>query len=134
MAKRRRKHPILSDEALRLVSARFRTLGDQSRLRVLNMLMQGESSVQELVDMGSTAVKVWYLRPSPERRDELDARLMQIGEETRAAGLDLIVHATSLREAKQALRAGAVLLVHSVEDQPVDWILTENGPTQPNRS
>ena len=77
-------------------------------------------SVRKLVEMGSTAAKVWYLRPPPERRAELDARLMQTGEEARAAGLDLIVHATSLREAKTALRAGAKMLVHSVEDRPVD--------------
>ena len=51
MAKRKRKYPVLTDEALRLVAARFRTLSDQSRLRVLNMLMQGESSVQELVEL-----------------------------------------------------------------------------------
>jgi imidazolonepropionase-like amidohydrolase len=78
------------------------------------------SSVRTLVEMGSSAVKVWYLRPSPDRRDVLDTRLMQIGEEARAAGLELIVHATSLREAKMALRAGATLLVHSVQDQAVD--------------
>lgn len=78
------------------------------------------SSVATLVEMGSSAVKVWYLRPSAERREELDARLMEVGQAARDAGLDLIVHATSLREAKMALRAGARLLVHSVEDQPVD--------------
>jgi imidazolonepropionase-like amidohydrolase len=32
----------------------------------------------------------------------------------------LIVHATGLAEAKEALRAGAKLLVHSVDDHPVD--------------
>jgi imidazolonepropionase-like amidohydrolase len=46
--------------------------------------------------------------------------MLETGAAARAAGLDLIVHATGLREAKVALRAGAVLLVHSVEDQPVD--------------
>ncbi len=78
------------------------------------------ASVAKLAGMGSTAAKVWYLRPPPDRRDELDARLMQVGEEARARGLDLIVHATSLREAKMALRAGARMLVHSVEDREVD--------------
>ncbi len=43
-------HPILSDEALRLVAGRFRALSDPSRLRILNRLMQGESGVQELVE------------------------------------------------------------------------------------
>lgn len=78
------------------------------------------AGVAKLKSMGSSAVKVWYLAPSPQRREELDARMLEVGAAARAAGLDLIVHATGLREAKVALRAGAVLLVHSVEDQPVD--------------
>jgi imidazolonepropionase-like amidohydrolase len=79
-----------------------------------------QSSVARLKAMGSSAVKVWYLAPAAAQRDELDARMLEVGAAARAAGLDLIVHATGLREAKVALRAGAVLLVHSVEDQPVD--------------
>lgn len=77
-------------------------------------------SVARLKAMGAQAVKVWYLAPRPERREELDARMREVGAEATQAGLDLIVHATGLREAKVALRAGAVLLVHSVENQPVD--------------
>ncbi len=77
-------------------------------------------SVSTLKSMGAQAVKIWYLAPQPARRDELDGRMMEVGAAAKAAGLDLIVHATGLREAKVALRAGAVLLVHSVEDQPVD--------------
>lgn len=77
-------------------------------------------SVYKLKSMGAQAVKVWYLAPQPARREELDARMMEVGAAAKAAGLELIVHATGLREAKVALRAGAVLLVHSVEGQPVD--------------
>ena len=79
-----------------------------------------QSSVARLKAMGSSAVKVWYLAPAASRREEIDARMLEVGAAARAAGLDLIVHATGLREAKVALRAGAVMLVHSVEDQPVD--------------
>ena len=79
-----------------------------------------QAGVVKLKAMGSSAVKVWYLGPPAPRREELDARMLEVGAAARAAGLDLIVHATGLREAKVALRAGAVLLVHSVEDQPVD--------------
>ena len=79
-----------------------------------------QQSVARLKAMGSSAVKVWYLAPQAAQREEIDARMLEVGAEARKAGLDLIVHATSLREAKVALRAGAVLLVHSVEDQPVD--------------
>ena len=42
-------HPILTDEALQMVASRFRVLGDPNRLRILNRLMQGEYSVQQLV-------------------------------------------------------------------------------------
>jgi len=50
MATQTREHPILTGEALELVAARFRTLSDPKRLRILNLLMQGESSVQDLAD------------------------------------------------------------------------------------
>lgn len=50
MAKKRNLHPILSNEALELVSARFRVLADPSRLRILNTLMQGECSVGALAE------------------------------------------------------------------------------------
>jgi DNA-binding transcriptional ArsR family regulator len=48
-------HPILTDEALELLSARFRALGDPGRLRILNLLMQGESAVQDLADAAGMA-------------------------------------------------------------------------------
>ncbi|HWP38586.1 MAG TPA: amidohydrolase family protein [Gemmatimonadales bacterium] len=86
----------------------------------MNTSADVERSVARLKAMGAQAVKVWFLAPPAARRDELDARMMDVGKAAVAAGLDLIVHATGLREAKVALRAGAVLLVHSVEDQPVD--------------
>jgi imidazolonepropionase-like amidohydrolase len=41
-------------------------------------------------------------------------------EEARAHDLQLIVHATGLWEAKDAIRAGARVLVHSVFESPVD--------------
>ncbi|MDQ3996797.1 MAG: amidohydrolase family protein, partial [Gemmatimonadota bacterium] len=46
--------------------------------------------------------------------------LMAAGEEARAQKIPLIVHATQLRTAKDALEAGATLLVHSVETDTVD--------------
>lgn len=38
-----------SDEALQLIAARFRALGDPSRLRILNAIMDGERSVRDIV-------------------------------------------------------------------------------------
>jgi imidazolonepropionase-like amidohydrolase len=77
-------------------------------------------TVREQRHMGSAAQKVWYLQ----RRDSLRPRdrglLMAAGEEARTQKIPLIVHATQLRTAKDALEAGATLLVHSVETDTVD--------------
>ena len=51
MARNRHKQPVLTDAAIRLVAGRFRALSDPTRLRILNTLMQGESSVQSLVEI-----------------------------------------------------------------------------------
>lgn len=40
----------LPAEALQLIAQRFRVLGDPTRLRILNVLMQGEHTVSELVE------------------------------------------------------------------------------------
>jgi imidazolonepropionase-like amidohydrolase len=76
--------------------------------------------VRYLASIGADAVKIWYI-VTPERKvEDSAAAVIAAGEEARRAGLPLIVHATGLSEAKVALRAGAKLLVHSVNEQPVD--------------
>ena len=69
--------------------------------------------VRYLAAHGAKAIKVWYLEPNV-------AGITAAGEAARAAKLPLIVHATDLDAAKAALRAGAQLLVHSVDDKPLD--------------
>jgi ArsR family transcriptional regulator len=46
---RKRSHPLLPDTALARVAARFSALGDPSRLKIVNHLMNGERSVGELI-------------------------------------------------------------------------------------
>jgi imidazolonepropionase-like amidohydrolase len=77
-------------------------------------------SVSRLAELGASAVKVWFLDPPDGQRDVLERRLRRIGAAADERGLPLIVHATQLRNAKAALRAGADMLVHSVDDAPVD--------------
>jgi imidazolonepropionase-like amidohydrolase len=97
----------------------------------MGSVAEAVESVQKVVDMGATSVKVWYVGSPPDRWEELDEIVTEIGRAATAAGLDLIVHATGLREAKAAVRAGADLLVHSVENQFVDEefleLLAEHG-------
>ncbi|NIP57769.1 MAG: amidohydrolase family protein, partial [Gemmatimonadetes bacterium] len=80
-----------------------------------------EEAARYLAAMGTDAVKVWYLvgRESPDTAHH--KAMLRIGARVaREAGIPLIVHATGLWQAKDALRAGARLLVHSVRDRPVD--------------
>lgn len=78
------------------------------------------ASVRQIAEWGADAVKVWYLDPTEGSEEVLMQRLMKMATEARSLGLPLIVHATQLENAKTALRAGASMLVHSVDDRPVD--------------
>jgi imidazolonepropionase-like amidohydrolase len=72
------------------------------------------------VARGTDAIKVWYIVGRTSDTATLQRRVRLIGQETKRLGKRLIVHATSLWAATDALEAGADLLVHSVEDRPVD--------------
>ena len=78
------------------------------------------AGVRYLKSIGADAVKVWFIVRPGSDFDAMARNVMAAGEEAKRQGLPLIVHATGLREAKAALRAGARLLVHSVMDVPVD--------------
>jgi imidazolonepropionase-like amidohydrolase len=106
--------PLLStiDHWLNLPAERqFMVLTDEASAR---------TGVRYLAERGSAAVKVWYIVDAEHPVEKSAAAVHAAGEEARAHNLPLIVHATGLAEAKEALRAGAKLLVHSVGDKPVD--------------
>jgi ArsR family transcriptional regulator len=48
------QHLPLSDRALEMIAARFKLLSEPTRLRILQLLMDGEKSVNELVAAMST--------------------------------------------------------------------------------
>jgi len=87
--------------------------------------MADEATVRKAVRAhkvwGAAAIKVWYIMPpQPPDTARVSALVRAAGDEARQVGLPLIVHATGLWEAKDALRAGARVLVHSVWSAPVD--------------
>ncbi len=86
----------------------------------MSTVAEGRESVRKLSDWGSTAIKVWWIKPADDEAEALDQVYLAVADEARVRNLDLIVHATTLREAKLAVEAGAQLLVHSVLDDPVD--------------
>jgi imidazolonepropionase-like amidohydrolase len=73
-----------------------------------------------LAARGADAVKVWFIVTGERPLDEMERAVAVAGEEARRHGLPFVVHATGLDEAKAALRAGAAVLVHGVDDRPVD--------------
>src|SRR5687767_10008616 len=78
------------------------------------------ATVSGLKYMGASAIKVWYLQLGDSLQPRARAMLMRTGDAARQAGLPLIVHATQLPRAKEALAAGTKVLVHSVETAEID--------------
>jgi len=78
------------------------------------------TGVRYLASLGSDAVKVWYIVTPEQSAAASEPCVLAAAEEAHKAKLPLVVHATGLAEAKVALRAGAKLLVHGVNEQPVD--------------
>jgi imidazolonepropionase-like amidohydrolase len=78
------------------------------------------ATVKGLAYMGAAAIKVWYLQLPDSLQPRAREMLVVTGEAARQAGKPLIVHATQLPRAKEALAAGAKVLVHSVETAEID--------------
>lgn len=80
--------------------------------------------VRDHAALGSDAIKVWFVQVG-NALEEFTPLVHATAEAAREVGLPVIVHATELATARVALEAGARLLVHSVEDQPVDEAFLE---------
>ncbi|NBC64678.1 MAG: amidohydrolase family protein [Bacteroidetes bacterium] len=77
----------------------------------------GIKTVRYLSELGSTGIKFWQLAADD---DNYMKRVEAAAQEIRRQGNMMIAHATSLNQAKAALRNGTKLLVHSVSDTEVD--------------
>jgi len=69
---------------------------------------------------GAEAIKVWYIDMADSLRATVRPLLELAGAEAARAQRPLLVHATELRTAREALAAGARVLVHSVERDTID--------------
>ncbi|MFC3416159.1 amidohydrolase family protein [Algoriphagus hitonicola] len=77
----------------------------------------GKEFVQKNSKLGSTGIKIWSIN----LEDSIFMQSLQaVAAEIPLQGNQLIVHATDLDQAKEAIRLGAKVLVHSVDDQLVD--------------
>lgn len=65
-------------------------------------------------------IKIWYV-VLPQQTPQMFLPIVEaVIEESHAAGIRVAVHATELETARAAVKAGADVLVHSVEDERVD--------------
>lgn len=80
----------------------------------------GRDGVRYLAAHGAKAVKVWWIVNDKMPVEQSAPFVAAASDEAHKHNLPLLVHATGLAEAKASLRAGANVLVHSVEDLPVD--------------
>jgi imidazolonepropionase-like amidohydrolase len=106
--------PLLStiDPWLNLPAERqFIFMGSDSAVR---------AGVRANARLGAAAIKVWYIEVADTLQPVMRHRLEVASEEAKRVGLPLIVHATELARAKDALAVGARVLVHNVDDMPVD--------------
>ncbi len=76
--------------------------------------------VQRLVDKKADLIKIWFI-VSPQLNFEDNLKLIQRTiSQSHANGIRVAVHATQLATAKESVKAGADILVHSVDDKEVD--------------
>ena len=78
------------------------------------------SAIRQQRDAGAEAIKVWYINVPDSLHPWAKAMLLAAGDEARRLGLRLVVHATELLNAKDALEAGTDVLVHNVDEGIVD--------------
>ena len=98
-------------------------LPDQRQFVFMDSVATVREAVRSHAALGSSAIKVWYIVPgswTPADSARFSRRVHAAGAAADSAGLPFIVHATGLWEAKDAVRAGAEVLVHSVFEEPVD--------------
>lgn len=73
--------------------------------------------VEYLSALESTGIKLWQLRPDDQ---EYMSYIDALTETAKQHDKSLIAHATSLKQAKSAVKHGSKLLVHSVSDKEID--------------
>ncbi len=80
--------------------------------------------VRKQLEQKPDLVKVWFIvskEHSPERGLEQTEGIMRAAaDEAHKGGVRVAVHATELVSAKEALKAGADILVHSIDDKIID--------------
>ena len=75
---------------------------------------------RSLLPSNPDAIKIWGIGSGAEGSARIEAMTRAVATVADEAGIQVAVHATDLETAKAAVRGGADILVHSIDDRPVD--------------
>lgn len=81
---------------------------------------EARSLVQQQAGHETDLIKIWYIVTRDRTVEDSLPIIEATVDESRAHGLRVSVHATQLETARAAVKAGADILVHSVNDREVD--------------
>lgn len=81
---------------------------------------EAQSLAEALLPEEPDAIKIWGIGSDAEGAARIEAITRAVKEVAASAGIRVAVHATTLANAKAAVRGGADILVHSVFDRAVD--------------
>lgn len=82
--------------------------------------MQARELVRKQIPYKPDLIKLWWIRTPGDNLSRQVEIMSAAIDESKSHGIRVAVHATELETAKAALRAGADILVHSVDDELVD--------------
>ncbi len=94
-------------------------LGDPPIIQVTN-IKEARKLVREQLTDDPAFIKIWFILPPSGDPSENLPVVKAVIDESHKGGARVAVHATQLETARAAVKAGADILVHSVDDQLVD--------------
>ncbi len=86
----------------------------------VNSIEEARALVNRQIEMGTDFIKIWYIVLSGHEPGEYFDLVKAAIDESHKHDIAVIVHATELETAKAAVRAGADILAHGVQDRLVD--------------
>ena len=101
----------------------FRNLGEDEPFYLMKTPEEARDYVRRQLPYGPDFIKIWYILLGRNKDSSARASLPLVQaaiDEARKNNLRVAVHATERITAQLAVEAGADLLVHSVEDEPID--------------
>ena len=93
---------------------------DDPAIIKVNDAEEAKALVLRELEQKPDLVKIWFIRLPGTKLEDQEPIVRITVDESHAHGVRVAVHATELETARAAVRLGCDILVHSVEDQPVD--------------